>query len=145
MNTKKVVFNKLFSKESAKAQKLSKQRRVSFSIVEEMESLTSKLEDAQYEIEVSTIDSKTVINRIKEDADELKSYISDLDSNYEILENLISEAESALRLVESKIDELGIRPMDIESYAYLYDLKEGMSSVLSDAKMTKDECQNLGL
>ena len=69
MNTKKVVFAKLFSKEAAKAQKLSKQRRVSFSIVEEMESLTSKLEDAQYEIEVSTIDSKTVINRIKEDAD----------------------------------------------------------------------------
>jgi hypothetical protein len=39
MNTKKVVFNKLFSKESAKAQKLSKQRKVSLSLVDEMESI----------------------------------------------------------------------------------------------------------
>ena len=105
MNTKKVVFNKLFSKEAQKAQKLSKQRKVQLSLADELGSVYEEARDA--------------VRNTTERIDAAYELVSDLISRIPDPENFYQDIEGARTRLQVLIDraqeasnDLGIDPSD---------------------------------
>ena len=105
MNTKKVVFAKLFSKEAAKTQKLSKQRKVQLSLADELGSVYEEARDA--------------VRNTTERIDAAYELVSDLISRIPDPENFYQDIEGARTRLQVLIDraqeasnDLGIDPSD---------------------------------
>ena len=105
MNTKKVVFAKLFSKEAKKAEKLSKQRKVQLSLADELSSVYEEARDA--------------VRNTTERIDAAYELVSDLISRIPDPENFYQDIEGARTRLQVLIDraqeasnDLGIDPSD---------------------------------
>jgi len=121
MNTKKVVFNKLFSKEAAKAQKLSKQRKISLSLMDKMESYLDSIND-------ESVDSMDVVNEAIDLAaqaetlrESINEVLSSLDGYLKSFASYETQVGDLLDQYRSAADDLGISPEDNDTYNALSD------------------------
>lgn len=136
MDTKKVVFNKLFSKEAQKAQKLSKQRKVSLSLVDDMQSYLSSMQD-------EVADGIAASDSAYEFAQELESKIESLNDNLSYLEGYLkaystynSEASDLLAKYRSAAEDLGINPDDNDTYIQLEDVLKEMNDAYGQVEFS---------
>jgi len=121
MNTKKVVFNKLFSKEAAEAQKLSKQRKISLSLMDKMESYLDSIND-------ESVDSMDVVNEAIDLAaqaetlrESINEILSSLDGYLKSFASYETQVGDLLDQYRSAADDLGISPEDNDTYNALSD------------------------
>ena len=119
MNTKKVVFNKLFSKEAQKAQKLSKQRKISLSLVDEMRNYLGALQDEVAD-GISASDSvyelTQEVERQIESLDEALSYLEGYIKSYDFTTDKVN---ALLEKYRNASEDLGISPEDNDTYNQL--------------------------
>lgn len=132
MNTKKVVFNKLFSKEAKKAQKLSKQRKISLSLMDKMEtyldSMMDEVRDGGVAID-NGIDFVSDFQSKYEAGAELIQYLEGYVKSYESYETQVNDL---LDQYSSAADELGISPEDNNVYNSLLAVLNG---AMADARV----------
>ena len=132
MNTKKVVFNKLFSKEAKKAQKLSKQRKISLSLMDKMEtyldSMMDEVRDGLVAID-NGIDFVSDFQSKYEAGAELIQYLEGYVKSYESYETQVNDL---LDQYSSAADELGISPEDNDIYNSLSAVLNG---AMADARV----------
>ena len=128
MNTKKVVFNKLFSKEAQKAQKLSKQRKVSLSLMEKMESYLDSMTDEISDAGVNVEDSMAFIQYIENELQTGDVILQKLNFDLKSLLSYGGQVNDLLNEYRSAADELGINPEDNAVYSELFNSLEGSSS-----------------
>lgn len=132
MNTKKVVFNKLFSKEAKKAQKLSKQRKISLSLMDKMEtyldSMMDEVRDGGVAID-NGIDFVSDFQSKYEAGAELIQYLEGYVKSYESYETQVVDL---LDQYSSAADELGISPEDNNVYNSLLAVLNG---AMADARV----------
>jgi ABC-type transporter Mla subunit MlaD len=121
MNTKKVVFNKLFSTEAKKAQKLSKQRKISLSLMDKMESYLDSIND-------ESVDSMDVVNEAIDLAaqaetlrESINEVLSSLDGYLKSFASYETQVGDLLDQYRSAADDLGISPEDNDTYNALSD------------------------
>jgi hypothetical protein len=127
MNTKKVVFNKLFSKEAQKAQKLSKKRKVAFSVVQNAQTEYDALQDLEGELYSATEMLAEFHDKYIEARNILDSIVMDL--SLTSLGDTVSTLSSALSQIEDSSATLGVEPSEVfDSYD---DARELISNVLS--------------
>jgi len=124
MNTKKVVFNKLFSKEAQKAQKLSKQRKISLSLVDEMRNYLGALQDEVAD-GISASDSvyelTQEVERQIESLDEALSYLEGYIKSYDFTTDKVN---ALLEKYRNASEDLGISPEDNDTFVELTDMIE---------------------
>jgi len=124
MNTKKVVFAKLFSKEAAKAQKLSKQRKISLSLVDEMRNYLGALQDEVAD-GISASDSvyelTQEVERQIESLDEALSYLEGYIKSYDFTTDKVN---ALLEKYRNASEDLGISPEDNDTFVELTDMIE---------------------
>ena len=132
MNTKKVVFNKLFSTEAKKAQKLSKQRKISLSLMDKMEtyldSMMDEVRDGGVAID-NGIDFVSDFQNKYEAGVELIEYLEGYVKSYESYETQVNDL---LDQYSSAADELGISPEDNNVYNSLLAVLNG---AMADARV----------
>ena len=132
MNTKKVVFNKLFSTEAKKAQKLSKQRKISLSLMDKMEtyldSMMDEVRDGGVAID-NGIDFVSDFQNKYEAGVELIEYLEGYVKSYESYETQVVDL---LDQYSSAADELGISPEDNDIYNSLSAVLNG---AMADARV----------
>ena len=132
MNTKKVVFNKLFSTEAKKAQKLSKQRKISLSLMDKMEtyldSMMDEVRDGLVAID-NGIDFVSDFQNKYEAGVELIEYLEGYVKSYESYETQVNDL---LDQYSSAADELGISPEDNNVYNSLLAVLNG---AMADARV----------
>lgn len=128
MNTKKVVFNKLFSTEAKKAQKLSKQRKISLSLVEKMESYLDSMNDEILDAGVNVEDSIAFIKYIESQLQAGDEILQNLNLGLKSLMSYEPQVSSLLEEYRSAADELGINPEDNAVYSELFNSLEGSSN-----------------
>ena len=128
MNTKKVVFNKLFSKEAQKAQKLSKQRKVSLSLMEKMESYLDSMTDEISDAGVNVEDSMAFIQYIENELQTGDVILQKLNFDLKSLLSYGGQVNDLLNEYRSAADKLGINPEDNAVYSELFNSLEGSSS-----------------
>lgn len=132
MNTKKVVFNKLFSTEAKKAQKLSKQRKISLSLMDKMErylsSIQGEIEDGGLDIDDAILTVRELESKI-ESASELMQSLENRVASYK---SYYSQVGDLLDQYRSAADDLGISPEDNNVYNDLSDILDG---ALADAEV----------
>ena len=128
MNTKKVVFNKLFSTEAKEAQKLSKQRKISLSLVEKMESYLDSMNDEILDAGVNVEDSIAFIKYIESQLQAGDEILQNLNLGLKSLMSYEPQVSSLLEEYRSAADELGINPEDNAVYSELFNSLEGSSN-----------------
>jgi len=137
MNTKKVVFNKLFSKEAAKTQKLSKQRKVQFSLADDLSRLADVVYDKLTDLEGELQDAEGFLNQIETLAFEIDSKGEVMIRAKNELEIYDDEITLALLNYADACDELGIDPRSNENYADLDKLQN--STKIADIVLSVNE------
>lgn len=131
MNTKKVVFAKLFSKEAAKAQKLSKQRKVSLSVVSTAQTEYSALEDLEGDLFNASEMLTEFYDKYQEATLLLDSIV--MDTSLSSLNDTISILQDALSQIEDSSATLGVEPDEVfEDYDKARELIESVKSSYSD-------------
>jgi hypothetical protein len=105
MNTKKVVFAKLFSKEAAKTQKLSKQRKVQLSLADELGSVYEEARDA-------VRNTTERIDAAYELVSDLISRIPDPENFYQDIEGSRTRLQVLIDRAQEASNDLGIDPSD---------------------------------
>jgi len=129
MNTKKVVFNKLFSKEAQKAQNLSKQRKVSLSLVEKMESYLDSMNDEISDVKDVILESGRIIDAFSDIYLQIGETLASLRSFVQSAESYESQVGDLLDQYSSAADELGINASDNEVFNNLLDFYNNELSI----------------
>jgi len=128
VNTKKVVFAKLFSKEAQKAQKLSKQRKISLSLVDKMESYLDSMNDEILDGGVRVEDSIAFVKFIEGQFEIGSEILEGLKSDLNSLSSYEGQVSSLLDEYRSAADELGINAEDNPVYNELSSSLDGNSN-----------------
>lgn len=130
MNTKKVVFQKLFSQEAKKAQKLSKQRKISLSLMQKMEGYLDMVKedivDASDRVDEGIVLAKDLESKYAEGVDlieRLKNYVYVVSVTEKDVTNLLEQYRNAA-------EDLGINPEDNDTY---FALSEILNGALADS------------
>jgi hypothetical protein len=119
MNTKKVVFAKLFSKESAKAQKLSKQRKISLSLVDEMQNYLGSIQDEVADGIVASDSAYELAQEVERQIESLSESLSYLEGYIKSYYSYNSQAADLLAKYRTAAEDLGISPEDNDTYNQL--------------------------
>jgi len=122
MNTKKVVFNKLFSKEAKEAQKLSKQRKISLSLVEKMEGYLDSMNDEIRDVKDVILESEKIIDAFNDIYLQMEETLASLRSFAQSSESYEIQVGDLIDQYSSAADELGINPEDNNVYSDLLDV-----------------------
>ena len=137
MNTKKVVFAKLFSKEAAKAQKLSKQRKVKFSLADDLSRIADSVFDEIRDAEDEVASSELILDQFATLAFEAEEQADVLLRARNSIETYYNEIDSVLANYADACDELGIDPRSNENYVALEALNN--STQMEDVFSNIDE------
>ena len=132
MNTKKVVFNKLFSKEAKKAQKLSKQRKISLSLMDDMERYLSSIQGEIIDGGLDIDDAILTVRELESKVASASELIQSLETRVASYKSYYSQVGDLLDKYRSAADELGISPEDNNVYNDLSDILDG---ALADAEV----------
>ena len=123
MNTKNTVFSRLFDVDKHRELKLKAVKKVSLSIVDDLNSLIQQAETYSDVIDLDTaiIDSKLVIDAYNT----LNSIAEKYYNEFEVINNWYSELEikeqdlsNKMAEYENLAEELGIDPNQLEAYSY---------------------------
>ncbi len=123
MNTKNTVFSRLFDADKHRELKLKAVKKVSLSIVDDLNSLIQQAETYSDVIDLDTaiIDSKLVIDAYNT----LNSIAEKYYNEFEVINNWYSELEikeqdlsNKMAEYENLAEELGIDPNQLEAYSY---------------------------
>ena len=132
MNTKKVVFNKLFSKEAKKAQKLSKQRKISLSLMDDMERYLSSIQGEIIDGGLDIDDAILTVRELESKIESASELMQSLENRVASYKSYYSQVGDLLDQYRAAADELGISPEDNNVYNDLSDILDG---ALADAEV----------
>lgn len=121
MDTKKVVFNKLFSKEAKKAQKLSKQRKISLSLVDDMERYLDSINDEIRDNALDIDDAILTVRELESKIESASELLQNLEKRIASYDSYNSQVGDLLDKYRAAADELGINPEDNNVYNDLYE------------------------
>ena len=125
MNTKKVVFNKLFSKEAKEAQKLSKQRKISLSLMDDMERYLSSIQGEIIDGGLDIDDAILTVRELESKIASASELMQNLEGRVVSYQSYRSQVGDLLDKYRAAADELGINPEDNNVYSDLSDILDG--------------------
>jgi recombinational DNA repair ATPase RecF len=125
MDTKKVVFNKLFSTEAKKAQKLSKQRKISLSLMDKMESYLSSIQGEIIDAGLDIDDAILTVRELESKIESASELLQNLEGRVVSYQSYKSQVGDLLDQYRSAADDLGINPEDNNVYNDLSDILDG--------------------
>ena len=125
MNTKKVVFNKLFSTEAKKAQKLSNQRKISLSLMDDMERYLSSIQGEIIDAALDIDDAILTVRELESKIESATDLVQSLENRVASYKSYYSQVGDLLDKYRAAADELGINPEDNNVYSDLSDILDG--------------------
>ena len=125
MNTKKVVFNKLFSTEAKKAQKLSNQRKISLSLMDDMERYLSSIQGEIIDAALDIDDAILTVRELESKIASASELMQNLEGRVVSYQSYRSQVGDLLDKYRAAADELGINPEDNNVYSDLSDILDG--------------------